>query len=406
MICLEAALNGSSTAKQHMAIFDNLIIALQSFKKNDSGKLVKAMSKAIQLNSDIERIKSYPNELDTIICYIQMNPTYEKMKEYLPNVFKQFPENEYLAEKLCFDFLIFINGELEAALNQIEMALKRHPKSLRLLYFYAVILEKQEPPSEKCIKAFDAFFDAAPKDNPNVPACHYLKADYYAIIGNKSKFFECYKDGLAAEKKQLPCFLPYNFKGKSAVDFLYAFYTKDSVIKATDKGHRFEQIKADPKRKLLLVQNRQSFISQIEGDETTDLFSEMSLKPLSSSSFPPNWKSLKPITFKDIDPTKNKIYDGCVLEVRIIDWPFLFTNIQTKIEDKNGDVNRITICNWPKSGDRKNDILEAMKVFRPNVKISIINPYYRISSNGENTILVESPKFIKFDTSMINKLCH
>uniref|UniRef100_A0A914R8V8 MYND-type domain-containing protein n=1 Tax=Panagrolaimus davidi TaxID=227884 RepID=A0A914R8V8_9BILA len=413
----EAALKGSSTAKKHMEIFENLIIALESFKKNNSEEFVKAMSKAIRLNPDIvgipeiymslveERIKNFPNELDSIICYVQMNRECEKMKEYLQNVVKQFPEDEYLAEKLSFDFLN--NGELEAALNQIEMSLKHHPKSLRLLYSYADILEKQEPPSEKCIKAFDAFLDAAPEDNPNVPACYYVKADYYVSIGNQSKFLECYKAGLAAEKKQLPCFLPYNFKGKSAMEFLYAAYTKDSVINTRDKDHRFEQIKADPKRKLLLVQNRQSFIAQIQGDATTDLFSEMTLKPPSSSSTPLNWKSLKTITFKDMDPTKDKIYDGCILKVRIIDWPFLLTNIQTKIEDENGDVNRITICNWPKSGNRKYDILEAMKVFRPNVKISIINPYYRISSDGEkNTILVESPEFIKLDTSMINKLCH
>ena len=41
-----------------------------------------------------------------------------------------------------------------------------------------------------------------------------------------------------------------------------------------------------------------------------------------------------------MDPTKDKVYDGYILEVRIIDWPFLMHGIATVIEDEDGNVER------------------------------------------------------------------
>uniref|UniRef100_A0AC34FW20 MYND-type domain-containing protein n=1 Tax=Panagrolaimus sp. ES5 TaxID=591445 RepID=A0AC34FW20_9BILA len=168
-----------------------------------------------------------------------------------------------------------------------------------------------------------------------------------------------------------------------------------------------ERIKADPKRKTLILQHRELFIQYAEQYGTSGINIPATIPKPPHTPNPPNWSSpLKKITLSDMDPTKDKVYNGCVLEVRIIDWSILICSIQTKIEDEKGDVNRFAIYNWPLSGVRNHDVLEIMKIFRPNVKISIINPYHRRSRDGQNTIRVEGPQYIRLDNSMIDKQCH
>ena len=62
---------------------------------------------------------------------------------------------------------------------------------------------------------------------------------------------------------------------------------------------------------------------------------------------------------------------------------------------KNYDFFRLAIYNWTETGNPDIDVLEAMKVFRPNVILSIINPYHQKSRDGQNTIRVEGPEFLR-----------
>uniref|UniRef100_A0AC35FC43 Uncharacterized protein n=1 Tax=Panagrolaimus sp. PS1159 TaxID=55785 RepID=A0AC35FC43_9BILA len=126
-------------------------------------------------------------------------------------------------------------------------------------------------------------------------------------------------------------------------------------------------------------------------------------------SNPPKWSNLKKITLKDMDSTKDKIYDRFILVAQIIDWSVVDSCIQTVVEDENCDVHRLTIPNWSLSNGKKHDMLKFMKVFHPNVKFLIANPYYRITNDGEKVkkdIFVQHPRYVKVDTSLIDKLCH
>uniref|UniRef100_A0A914PGU3 Uncharacterized protein n=1 Tax=Panagrolaimus davidi TaxID=227884 RepID=A0A914PGU3_9BILA len=100
-----------------------------------------------------------------------------------------------------------------------------------------------------------------------------------------------------------------------------------------------------------------------------------------------------------MDPNEDKVYNERILEARIIDWAYFDSIIkfcvQLKIEDENLDVSRFEIYNWPSTGDRKTDCRKVMKVFRPNTKILIINPYHRKPKIGQNLIRVEGPKYVK-----------
>uniref|UniRef100_A0AC35GYU6 Uncharacterized protein n=1 Tax=Panagrolaimus sp. PS1159 TaxID=55785 RepID=A0AC35GYU6_9BILA len=99
------------------------------------------------------------------------------------------------------------------------------------MFDHAVVLFAQKPSSKDCIKFFDDFLAVAPVDHPKVPACHYLKAEYFRRDDkNLSRAF--YEAGLAAEKKQLPCFLPYSFERK---ELLKAEYVLQDYFKSPSK---------------------------------------------------------------------------------------------------------------------------------------------------------------------------
>uniref|UniRef100_A0A914PK10 Tetratricopeptide repeat protein n=1 Tax=Panagrolaimus davidi TaxID=227884 RepID=A0A914PK10_9BILA len=374
----KAAKNGSITAQQHMKIWEYLSAANEAFKKNDSAELVKSFAKAIRLNPQIveiseKRLSTHPNELETIICYVKKILQQSGMPKNFLNIFKKYPDDECLAEMACIIYLIIEN--FKDALNHIKVVLKRHPNSLRLIYWHARTLCSQEPRTEECIKALDDFLTVAPEDYPNVPACYYYKAEYYCRKKDYQKFVESFEAGLAAEKKQLPCFLPYQFEDPPGLTFY------------------LDQIKSDPKRKSLIIQQRDYF-----AQNGTPIYSFS--KPACTPN-PPNWSlpSLKKITFTDMNPTKEAIFNDCILEGKIIDWPIVSVVnnvIHTLFEDKNGDINRLTIYNWPKTDNRKYDINKAMEVFRPNVFASIINPYHRILKDGQVTICVEGLEYIMF----------
>uniref|UniRef100_A0AC35FRV4 MYND-type domain-containing protein n=1 Tax=Panagrolaimus sp. PS1159 TaxID=55785 RepID=A0AC35FRV4_9BILA len=459
----EAAKNGSITAQKHMETWKYLDDAMEAFKKNDPEKLVKALANAIRLNPPIvgipelfdpiieKRIQTHTNELDTIICYIKLDIRRPSMAKYIPDAFKKFPDDECLAEMTCFIYLYI--EDFEAAFNHIEIFLKRHPNFLPLIIWKSRILRKLKPESDEFLKSIDEFLASAPEDNRHIPSCYYNKAFHYYFEKNIQEFIKFYEAGLAAENKQLPCYLPYLGRVKRIMEPLYMLSKNHNHPKSGEKRENrekgnptsssLEQIKSDPKRKLLLLQQRELFIGYAETYGLPRFPKTVLLPPCTPN--PPNWDaSPKEITLKDMDPTKDKVYNGCFIKVRIIEWPLIANSIQTKIEDENGDVNRLAIYNWPETGIQKYGVLEAMKIFRPNIIVSIINPYhrismdgqstirvegpdfvkftmkvfrrnvkiliidpyYRISSNGEHTILVESPEFIKLDTSMINKLCH
>uniref|UniRef100_A0AC34GWP7 MYND-type domain-containing protein n=1 Tax=Panagrolaimus sp. ES5 TaxID=591445 RepID=A0AC34GWP7_9BILA len=140
---------------------------------------------------------------------------------------------------------------------------------------------------------------------------------------------------------------------KAAEWFQKAIKNGYDVAKATlfFKDPLLEKVKLDPTRKLLLLKNREAFFGVVEKCGTT--------KPDYLGQFqhnfdPSKWSSLKKITLKGMNPTKNGVYSECYLEARIIDWPvFRAPKLRALIEDENGDNQSdryiITILNDAKA---------------------------------------------------------
>lgn len=102
-----------------------------------------------------------------------------------------------------------------------------------------------------------------------------------------------------------------------------------------------EKLLANPQRQILIQKHRKMFI------KLQEMYGEKNKTPLLQTvanlpnvAKPPRLISLKEITLKEMDSTTDKVYDGYVLEGRILEWSYLMTGIATIIEDKNGDVER------------------------------------------------------------------
>ena len=95
----------------------------------------------------------------------------------------------------------------------------------------------------------------------------------------------------------------------------------------------------DLKRKYFHIKNREDFVKFATANFRSDGRVTSSAVPANTPQ-KPSLANLKKITLKDMDPTKDQVYDGCVLEARIIDWPLVVHGIMVLIEDENGDVER------------------------------------------------------------------
>uniref|UniRef100_A0AC34FM28 MYND-type domain-containing protein n=1 Tax=Panagrolaimus sp. ES5 TaxID=591445 RepID=A0AC34FM28_9BILA len=302
-----------------------------------------------------------------------------------------------------------VEKDYKKAAEWYEKAMKngssKAANNLGLLYKQGVGVEKSEA------KAFEYIQFAVQKDGStsammNLADCYFDATGTGSLVATKDDIAEGMKWlKLAAEKGDIRAAREL-VKRKNFAPNVSESFAGLQVKPSTNL--RFEKIKNDPKRKMYILKNREHFIRYasifgIPKKSTSETVSSVPHKP-----DPPNWesKTLKKITGRDMDPTKDQVYNGCLLEGRIIDWAFLMASIATNIEDENGDIHRFVIFQWPLPKKRDPAILEAVKIFRPNVKISIINPYHRKARDGHNTIRVEGPEFVKLDTSMIEKQCH
>uniref|UniRef100_A0A914PVF7 Uncharacterized protein n=1 Tax=Panagrolaimus davidi TaxID=227884 RepID=A0A914PVF7_9BILA len=237
----EAAKKGSLTAQRHMEMWKHIDDAMKAFKKNDSAGVVAALSKAIRLDQEIvkipdlfkpiieERYKSHPNELDANVCFIAMNSRRQN-PAWITSALKKYPHDPFLLE-VMFACLSVIENK-QGALDVTTFALELHPNSLRLRFCHALALMEFNDKKTEYIQALDTYLSMAPKDNDKVPECHYRKALHY---GSSSKFIESYEAGLAAEKEQLPCFLPYHFKAKGILEKRYSFEKAKNVGSSSKK---------------------------------------------------------------------------------------------------------------------------------------------------------------------------
>uniref|UniRef100_A0A914RAI0 Uncharacterized protein n=1 Tax=Panagrolaimus davidi TaxID=227884 RepID=A0A914RAI0_9BILA len=138
------------------------------------------------------------------------------MELIVSNFLKIYPNDEFLLETLITASISV--GKYDAAFEMANNALQLYPKSLRILYPRAIALCMNASQRPECLQALNDFLSVAPEDHDKVPTCHYRKASYYMVKMDMKNMMKSYEAGLAAENKQLPCFLPYDCPCKSSLE--------------------------------------------------------------------------------------------------------------------------------------------------------------------------------------------
>jgi hypothetical protein len=165
-----------------------------------------------------------------MVCHVSLNTTGGNgsyLVNYLDGCLAKFPDDPFLLEMRAIGYSAM--GEHQKALDLLQQrALKLHPNSIRLLYVRATAHSMGSDGSRTtqrkvANKAWDDFLAVAPVDHPKAPAAYYRKAYCCMAETNKNELVECYEKGLAAERLQLPCFLPYDFPPKYRLEkFVHA----------------------------------------------------------------------------------------------------------------------------------------------------------------------------------------
>uniref|UniRef100_A0A915DS64 MYND-type domain-containing protein n=1 Tax=Ditylenchus dipsaci TaxID=166011 RepID=A0A915DS64_9BILA len=373
----ERAKQGSVTAAHVLQIWEHMQSAMTAFKNNEHAELVAELSAAIHLdqqNVEIpelfhgainERMKKHADELEVNTCYVHVN-TRGNRKGRLGSVLEKFPMDPFFLEMAIMNETL--NGDTEKALELVEKGLKLH-KTLADNFYYlkGTIYARIDEPSKKdraeMNKSFDDFLAVAATDHPKVPCAYYRKALYHLGNKNTPQFAACYEaDAKKSSSSQL-CF-------------------------------------SDPHRRLLLVKSRQLF-AYIE-DQKNQNTPVTSATPILSAQ-PPSLVSLKPITLRDIDATKDHVYDGYVLQLKVINWPHTINAVFLQVSDETDFVQKMAIYNWPNTTNKQ----ELMKTFPPNRTLCLINPHMRIALDGESILHVQSPAYIVLGTApLFDQSCH
>jgi hypothetical protein len=195
---------------------------------------------------------------------------------------------------------------------------------------------------------------------------------------------QIYNLGLEAEKLQLPCYLPYKSSSKPFFDLFFnmvnlsngdSIESDQTITIARHNSHHL----LDPHRIELFKEHRRflSMLSHILESNSPLIRITTTNPPKHLQKKPKKLTNLKSISLKEIDPTKNHIYEGHVLSVTIIEQTLVFTpSILLLIEDENLDVERLFVYGF--NEDEGQRLIE--EVFIIGSKMDILNPSLKIGT--------------------------
>jgi tetratricopeptide (TPR) repeat protein len=407
----EYANRGSITAKQLCAALDhfakalNMLLLYDSFTKEQEETFIHELSQCYRIETIVVQIpcpmhkrvtevikqvldrcskesNSVASQIDEDVrlCYAKLNlNSYQLIDQFLGICKQKYPKSIYF-------FLIsgVANGFLrrsEHGLYNINCGLEIEPDNYELWYHKAVLLRHIGKDMDEAIKAYQTFLRVAPKDHRKIPEAYYemiicyMKG--YTPDVAMDAVIKLYREGKEAEKLQLPCFLPYKSENiafiKPLVDCMELEQNKESV----PVNNRKQRL-TDPHRVEVITKHR-----AWEGKTLQEKHNlghrviSSSIKPRVKQQTAKSLIGLKPITLKEMNPTKDQVYNGYVLSVTIIEEAYSWTpSIHLVIEDENFDCERMLIYGFPKEGGE----YLISKMYTIGSKMHVINPYLRIGA--------------------------
>ncbi|KAG9326448.1 hypothetical protein KVV02_001627 [Mortierella alpina] len=344
-----------------------------------------------------ENIDELAFNQDCRICHAVLNMESDENIDFLTECIRKYPNNKFFLE---------MRGCLYNFIKKYELALRDFNRFEEIskgdvdnLYHKAGTL-KLMGRNKQATDTYTKFLSVASADHRKVPEAYYSlgvcsmangNTDRMAN-GNTDSIARHYEQGLKAEEKQIPFFLPYGSTSKELLEVMLR------TIGGLNKVKEKPVVKlADPFRKELIVNHRRC-ISDYGKIMSSGKNAKVNFtaKPSKSQSAPLSWVGLKPIYLNEIDPTSDHVLDGFVLELTLITVP-LNNNMSISFvaEDGNLNVQRVSLYNF----DKKH-------ILAIGAKISVINPYLRTAMDGRPLIRVDDPNSVIVSPHQIVDMCH
>ena len=318
---------------------------------------------------------------DVRVCYAVFHiDSHQSTLEFVKACKIKYPKSIFF-----FELSSALNGWLKnypGSLYEANCGLEIDPNYPELLYFKAValrLLECNDPVAT--ISVYQAFLSVAHRDHRKVPESYYSIAGCYLQQKEPDRSMamakKMYEEGQAAEKVQLPCFLPY--KSNSKVLFQPIFETSlafDTI--ATPSEDRHSRL-TDPKR-IEIIKRHRRWISHLSRMETDPIHQQIfhTQPPRVKQPTAKSLIGLKPISLREMNPTTDQVYTGHVLSVTIVESTrFWVPSIHLVVEDEHADCESMTIYCFPEAQGAH----LVKEVFTLGSKMSVINPYHRIGAN-------------------------
>jgi tetratricopeptide (TPR) repeat protein len=326
---------------------------------------------------------------DARVCYVTLQFDSRELTLQFLNVCKK----KYPKVSCFYETSTAVHGfsqRYNDALYEANQGLEIDPNNCTLLCDKAVVLRLIGTDMDEAIEAYEKFLSVAPKDHRKVPDAYYSMASCYLVPNKRHDSMESvkkfYHQGEEAEKLQLPCFLPYESSGKT---LLKTVVYPESVwnIESTPTINRKARL-TDPHR-IDVITHHRDWQNRMSPDKN-NLFHILDVttrEPRLTQKTIQSLIELKPITLREMNPTKDHIYKGYVLSVTIIEGSSSWIpSVHIVVEDEHLDCERMHIYNSPKGQDEH----FTRKVFTIGSKMHIINPYLRIGVNDmKSTIRVD-----------------
>ncbi|CAF0990796.1 unnamed protein product, partial [Adineta steineri] len=253
------------------------------------------------------------------ICYAVLHmDSHELIARFLYQCKQKYSKSIYF-----FQLSATVNGWLERyedTLYDANSGLAIDPNYYELLYDKAVALRLLNKDMDEAIEAYRVFLAAAPKDHRKVPESYYAMASCYFVqlIQRNTRDIakKTYEKGEEAEKLQLPCFLPYVSNNKTLLKGV--FDTKNLLNTKPSPSVDVKLRLTDPYRVKLIKEHRkwEAETLQMKNDPHWSLLSSAH-KPRATQQTAKSLIGLKAISLKEMDPTKEHVYEGYVLSAKI-----------------------------------------------------------------------------------------
>ncbi|KAG4070164.1 hypothetical protein HA402_003854 [Bradysia odoriphaga] len=289
-----------------------------------------------------------------------------------------------------------LQNNFEASAKVSDQGLQKFPTDVSLLSCKAGAIKLVESSgNEQVIAAYKMFLKHAPFDERGIPEAYYFIALYSSE--DEKDFY--YQKGLEAEQQMLPCFLPYECKVKTMLDALSAFKknsnkgqsraSAESSTKSTAKSSRILQV-TNPARVQSVLRHRETLKKISESHRPNMCHANFSITPQHEQKMSEHPDDFKGITLRDMNPLKDMVYQKRLINLVISEDPMfgLLSAIHVVVRDDNDDCINCSFYGL----DHFDRNVRANLAF--GSKITVLNPYYRLATDGSVALRVDDPKAI------------